>query len=182
MVQRSLDNQIGKSFWHVIFVRQHYERRISEKLTKMGIENILPQTKVMREYKSQRRRVLVPLFPGYLFLKVVPGKRHHVTFLNGVYRFLRVGDEYEQVSETEIDNLKILARDASHQITKEDYLKKGTGVEVIDGPLYGISGFVSGCNGGRILVTVNAIRTSISISVPKKYLKVKEREMALAVR
>lgn len=163
-----------KSYWHVIYVRQKYERAISSRLDELGVENLLPLAKTVRLYKSQKRKVVVPMFPGYVFLKVRPGTRHHVTNLNGVYSFVKIGREFQYVKDWEIENIRILTSnmDNCRDFRSEEYIGRGSFVQVKNGPLSGMRGFVTGTNGGRILVCIESIRTAISISVPQSQVEV----------
>ena len=162
-------NDGTKPYWHVLYVRQKYERTISAKLDELGIENLLPLTKTLRIYKSQRRRVVEPMFPGYLFLNIKPGKRHHVTNLQGVYSFVKIGKEFQKVQDWEIENIRILANNMDHykDLRPEEYIRTGSMIEVQDGPFCGMRGLVTGNNGSRMIVSLDSIRTAISISVPQ---------------
>lgn len=164
-----------KSYWHVIYVRQKYERAISARLDELGVENLLPLTKTVRIYKSQKRKVVVPMFPGYLFLNAYPGKRHHVTNLNGVYGFVKVGQEFQLVKDWEIENIRILTSNMEgySDFRSEEYLRRGSSVEVKNGPLSGMRGLVTGNNGSRILVSIDSIQTAISISVPQDQVEIR---------
>ena len=164
-----------KPYWHVLYVRQKYEKTISARLDELGVEHLLPLTKILREYKSQKRRVIVPMFPGYLFLNVQPGKRHHITNLNGVYSFVKIGQEFQKVQDWEIDNIRILASnmDNYRDLQVEKYIQRGSLIEVKDGPFCGMRGIVTNNNGNRILVSLDSIRTAISISVPQNHVELK---------
>lgn len=164
-----------KPYWHVIYVRQKYEKSISSRLNEMGIENLVPLTKVVREYKSQKRKVVVPMFPGYIFLITHPGKRHHITNLDGVYSFVKIGQEFQRVKDLEIDNIRILTSnmDSCCDFRSEEYIRRGALIEVKDGPLSGMKGVVTGNNGDRILVSIDSIRIAVSISVPQHHIAVR---------
>ncbi|MCE7996672.1 MAG: UpxY family transcription antiterminator [Roseivirga sp.] len=170
-------NQHGgiKPYWHVLYVRQKYEKSISARLNELGVEHILPMTKTLRVYKSQRRRVVVPLFPGYLFLNVQPGKRHHVTNLNGVYSFVKIGQDFQRVKDREIENIRILSSniDYHRDLRSEPYIQTGSFIEITEGPFCGMRGLVTGNNGNRILVTLDSIKTAISISLPQNQVALK---------
>lgn len=164
-----------KPYWHVLYVRQKYEKTVSARLNELGVENILPLTKTLRVYKSQKRRVVVPLFPGYLFLNVHPGKRHHVTNLNGVYSFVKIGQEFQRVQGQEIENIRILADNMEYHrdLRPEEYVRTGSLIEVTEGPFCGMHGLVTGTNGNRIMVTLDSIKTAISISLPQSQVELK---------
>lgn len=172
---KNIDRVNTKPYWQVIYVRQKYERAVSTKLEEIGIENLLPLTKVVREYKSQKRKVIVPMFPGYLFVNAYPGRRHHITNINGVYNFVKIGNDYQRVQDWEIQNIKILTSNMGKysDLRSEEYIRRGTKVEVKEGPLAGMKGQVTGANGNRLLVSIDSIRTSISISVLQDLVEVR---------
>lgn len=168
--------QLNKqAYWQVIYVRQKFEKSISTKLTEMGVEHLLPMTKIVREYRSQKRKVIVPMFPGYLFVNAHPGGRHHITHIDGVYSFVKIGTDYQRVQDWEMKNLSILSTnmDKYEGFRAEEYVRRGSVVEVKEGPLYGMEGRVTGTNGNRLLVSIDSIRTSISISILQELVQVK---------
>ena len=156
-------------YWHALHVRQKYERTISARLDELGIENLLPLTKVLRAYKSQKRRVIVPMFPGYIFLNIQPIKRHQIIHLKGVYGYVKIGREYQRVHDQEIANIRLLVEnmDIYRDMRPEAYIRRGSLIDVTEGPLCGMRGLVTGNTGNRILVSLDSIQTAISISLPQ---------------
>ena len=115
------------------------------------------------------------MFPGYLFLNIQPGKRHHITNINGVYCFVKIGQDFQKVQDWEIENIRILASniDNYRDLRTEEYIAAGSLIEVTEGPFCGMRGLVTGNNGNRILVRLDSIKTAISISVRQNQVELK---------
>ena len=56
--------------WRVLYVRPRWEKKVEDQLTERNIENFLPLREEIRQWTDRKKRVIVPLFPGYLFVHV----------------------------------------------------------------------------------------------------------------
>jgi transcriptional antiterminator RfaH len=160
-------------FWHVCYLRPRSEKIVYKKIEELQIGVFLPLVKSLRVYKTKRKTILLPLFPGYIFVWIASGYRHHITAFSEVYQFIKFKDEYARVSEEEINNLKLLVQNLKEEkeIFSEVAFQKGKNVEVIQGPFSGMKGKMIKRNGKhRIVVELKAISQAISIKVDAKDL------------
>lgn len=161
-------------YWHVVYVRPKSERLANDKLQKKGLETYLPLITTIKKYKSQKKKVIRPLFPGYLFVHMMPGKRHHVTSVSEVYNFIKFDDDFAKVRDEEIKNIQI-ALDQSPpeaiEVCNGKFSRKGRLVEVIGGPFAGVKGKTLGLKSRKVLIQVGAIQSAISIVVSPNHLR-----------
>jgi transcription antitermination factor NusG len=163
-----------QQFWHVCYLKPRSEKKVQEKVKELDFESFLPLVKYHRIYKTSKKSILLPLFPGYLFVKIAPGYRHHLTAIPEVYRFIKFRDEFAKVSDKEIKNLKLLVNNTNdyNEICSEVILQQGMNVEVTEGPFLGIIGKMIKRHGKRrIVVEVASIKQSISVEIDAKCLR-----------
>ena len=56
--------------WYAAYTRSRHEKVVAEELWKKQIESFLPLREVISQWKDRRKKVQLPLFPGYLFVHV----------------------------------------------------------------------------------------------------------------
>lgn len=154
-------------FWHVVYTMPRSEKKVAAKLDELLYCYYLPLTQQEKEYKNRKQRVEKPLFPGYIFVHIKPGFRHHITGIKDVICFVRFNNEYAKVKDEEIDNLKILLanlKDTSGVLVK-DLSKTGQLCEIKFGALKGFKGKIIGRTGNSKL--------KLEISVLNKMVIVK---------
>ena len=92
--QKSLPtNVIGSSVarskrWLVAIVRICHEKKTSERLTKMGIENFLPIQQEVHQWSDRRKVVESVLLPMMVFVHVDPKERKEVLSFSTVSRYM----------------------------------------------------------------------------------------------
>ena len=61
--------------WYVLFVRSNQEKRVADALGGRDVEHFLPCYKSVRQWKDRRVTLEIPLFPGYVFLRLSLAER-----------------------------------------------------------------------------------------------------------
>ena len=118
-------------------------------------------------WSDRKKKVIEPLFPGYIFACVDERGRLDVLKTQGISRCIAFGGSLAVVSQQEIDLLKLLQK-------KPDWLEpvqvlppRGTTVHVQSGPLKGLEGLVLEQRGHvRLVVEIPSIRQSVKVVVP----------------
>lgn len=140
-------------FWHVVYTLPRNEKKVATKLNELSYNYYLPLTRQIREYKNKKQKIEQPIFPGYIFIYIKPGFRHHITNIREVLYFVRFNNEYAKIKEDEINALRILLenlRDTSDLLVK-DLSKSGQSCEIKYGALKGFKGKIIGKNGSSKL-------------------------------
>jgi len=159
--------------WYVARIRSNPQGRSELLLSRDGFEVWFP----MQKHRTPKREtVLVPLFPGYLFIRFAddPDTRLHVLRTTGVISLLgsRRGPglepEPEPLPDRQIESLRLMVTLAPHGIevhpTKET--KAGTPVRVLAGPYRGIEGkFVSVRNRSTIVISMGVLGQDASVLI-----------------
>ena len=61
--------------WYVALVRMHHEKKVSEYLNKVGIENFVPVQKEIHQWSDRRKLVETVLLPMMVFVHADPKER-----------------------------------------------------------------------------------------------------------
>ena len=67
------------------------KRKVAEQLDLRNIEQLLPLYSSMRQWKDRRVRLMRPLFPGYVFVRISLQKRLQVLEVPGIASLVGFG-------------------------------------------------------------------------------------------
>jgi transcription antitermination factor NusG len=153
--------------WYAVQTRPRFEKKVHSTLLNIGLDVFLPLSKQIRRWSDRRALVEVPLFPGYLFARIVPRSANRLLVLraSGVISFVGTHGQGIPIPDSQIENLQILA--ASNVATCEyPFLKLGQRVRIRGGCLEGIEGVLLARDGdSKIVISVDAIQRSLAISM-----------------
>jgi transcription antitermination factor NusG len=130
---------VNQGRWWVLHTRPRAEKALARRLLKHGNSFYLPLYQRRWQSRGRTFRSYVPLFPGYLMLQGDNQIRLQALETNLVVRVLPVEDQ-EQLQVDLARIYRMIAAGVSLQ--PEEQLVPGTPVEIISGPLAGLSGKV----------------------------------------
>lgn len=153
--------------WRVLYVRPRYEKKVEQQLLDAGIEVFLPLHETIRQWSDRKKKVILPLFPGYLFVHVDEKERMRAFEAAGVMKYVHFSGRLAEVRADIIDSLKILIHGAPDSIeTTNDLIPLGTEVRINHGPLAGIKGYIVQYRGGKkVAVVIEAIQQTVMVEV-----------------
>ena len=160
--------EIERLFWYAVYVRSRHEFRVLEYLSYSQIETFLPTVVRVSRWKDRKKLVTFPLFPGYLFVHICPGKDALLSVLKtqGVVKFLsnRPGHP-DPVPNEQISSLKNLVA-LGKDLEPYPYLKEGRRVRIKFGPLAGIEGILTEKRGQHMLVlSIDILQQGASVRI-----------------
>jgi transcription antitermination factor NusG len=109
----------------------------------------------------------MPLFPGYIFVRVTPSVDDRVRVLrtNGVIHFVGARNIGVAIPDNEIDSVQSVVK-SGLPFKPYPHLEIGQRVYVRGGCLDGVQGVLTGVNGDRgLVVSVNLIQRSIAMRI-----------------
>ena len=74
--------------WYVALVRMHHEKKVAERLDKMGIENFVPVQQEVHQWSDRRKVVESVLLPMMVFVHADPKERKEVLSFSTVSRYM----------------------------------------------------------------------------------------------
>ncbi len=156
--------------WFVLELLQRHEKSLAWELHERGIAYYLPMAQRIRRHGGQLRRVVLPLFGGYLF---VAGDRRVEAELRDrqehpeVFDVIHVADQKRLIGE-----LTSLHAALHHNPSLGELIEvpAGSRRRVMAGPLQGIEVIVCQCT-GRTALAVNVLNRAVEIEIDAALLE-----------
>ena len=57
-------------FWYAVYTTSRAEKKVKQRLDESGIENYLPLRTEIRIWSDRKKKVSLPLIPGYIFVRI----------------------------------------------------------------------------------------------------------------
>jgi len=151
--------------WYAVYTRPRNEKKVYEKLQEKGIETFLPLVKRTHQWKDRKKKVDMPLFNSYLFVKIEYKNRFSVLQTNGVVKIINFNGVPAVVPEWQIDSLRRMIT-FPERIRLENYMRPGELVKVINGPFEGMQGTIKHLKGeDRLVISIDGILQSVSVDI-----------------
>jgi len=151
--------------WYAACITPRHEKRVAGFLKQRQIENFLPLYRTVHRWKNGCKAQLeLPLFPGYLFVKIENKQRVRVLEVPGVVSLVGTRTGPIALSETEMEAL----RSGLHLQKAEPFreLAIGQRVRIRSGALAGLTGvLVRNPSGVRVVLRVELIHQSVAVEV-----------------
>jgi transcription antitermination factor NusG len=150
--------------WYAAYIVTRHEKVVAQQLLRRGLETFLPLYRATRRWKNRRAHVELPLFPGYLFLRIGIGDRVRALEVPSVVHIVSVRGEPVAVPDGEIENLRTAMQ--LRTIEPCSYIASGKRIRIKAGPLQGLEGFVVRQNSRtRMIVSVDFIQRSTAVEL-----------------
>ncbi len=151
--------------WYVAHTSANHEKRVTQQLLERSVEHFLPLYDSVRRWKDRRMKLQVPLFPGYVFVRLPLRDRLKVLQIPGVARLISFNGQPAALPDNEIEALRAgLA--AQLRAEPHPYLTVGRRVRVRRGPLEGVEGIlIRKKNAYRVVLSLDVIMRSASVEV-----------------
>ncbi len=166
-IEKSGEETLFVPKWYALYTRCRFEKKMLGELTDRSIEVFLPMREIISRWKDRKKRIWIPLFPGYIFVHHIdtPENRFRILNLPGAVRFVGFEGRANPIPEEQIQYVRKFL-EASIAVDPYPYIQVGTRVEVIAGPLKGIQGILVEKRGRfRFVIQVDLIRQAVSAEI-----------------
>lgn len=163
--------------WYVLRIRSNYDEHVQKGLTSKEFEFLYPTYQEKSKRKDRKKLLTKPVFHGYCFVHVQLTPASHLEILktHGVIDFLKNTNGPLPVEENEINNVRHIL-DYIGQLQQQPRLKKGLRVQIIQGPLTGLTGVIDSIKDPWIQIHVDPIPGAITLEVNPDDLQLLEDE------
>jgi transcription antitermination factor NusG len=156
---------LATAHWYAAYISPRHEKKVFDHLQRRRVESFLPLYEAVHRWKDRRARVELPLFPGYIFVKIPLAARLRVLEVPSVVRLVAFNGQPAALPEQEIDLLRRgLAADV--KAGPHPYLRIGRRVRVTRGAMAGMEGILKrrkDCF--RLVISMELIQRSIAVEV-----------------
>jgi len=149
--------------WYAAYTCARHEKRVAEQLSRRSVEHYFPEYETISRWKDRRVRLSLPLFPGYVFVRVPLCERLRVLTIPSVVRLVGFHGPAALPAE-EIEKL----RDGLGSLhpRPHPFLTAGDRVEIVEGPLQGMEGILLRRKGVfRVVLSLDLIKSSVSVDL-----------------
>src|ERR1700744_1489560 len=130
---------MSEMFWYVAHTRPRCEKKLLQYCEREKLDASLPCYKSAHKYRGKTVVFKKPLFPGYVFLHIPPGRRGTVLQSDNVANLLEISDQDLFVRQL---NEVLRALDTNLEIRLAPTVGEGMRVKIKNGPLRGVEGWV----------------------------------------
>ena len=157
--------------WYALALRSRFEKKAHADLVSRGIESFLPLIEEVHVWSDRKKKVLEPLFRGYLFVRTDLRDRVSILQTQGIIRFVTIGGHLSWIPEKQIDWIRIVIGHPGN-VQRETFLSNGERVRVVGGPFNGVEGIVLRERGStRVVISLECIAQSVSVEVESALLE-----------
>jgi transcription antitermination factor NusG len=154
--------------WYALHTRSRFEQKVHDAISDKSIEVFVPKIQVMSRRKDRRKKILIPLLPGYVFAHFAMDPEIYWNIIKTVGVVRMVGFEGKPVpaNEEEINSLMIL-NGTDRTVQNREYIKKGDQVMIMEGPLKGLIGFYMRHKGqaDKVVVSIELLQRSVEVEL-----------------
>jgi transcription antitermination factor NusG len=154
--------------WYAVHARSRHEEVVLSGLRKKMIETFLPRVEVMSRRKDRRKKILVPLLPGYVFVHtdMNPYQYWDIIKTYGVVRVIGIEGKPVPVKDEEIGSLRVLDG-TDRTVSNQAYIKQGDMVMIMEGALKGLTGYYVKHKGksGKVVVSIELLQRSLAVEI-----------------
>ncbi len=151
--------------WYAAYTSANTEKRVAGQLDVRDVEHFLPLYASLRRWKDRSVRLHVPLFPGYVFVRLALRDRLRVLQIPSVVRLVGFNGLPTALPDEEVE---ILRSGLSQRLRAEPhpFLTVGRRVRIKSGSLQGLEGILLRRKSNlRVVLSIALIHRSIAVDV-----------------
>jgi transcription antitermination factor NusG len=157
--------------WYAARTSAHHEKHVADRFTQRSIEHFLPLYESMRRWKDRRVRLKLPLFPGYIFVRIPLRERLGVLETPGVACLVGFNGKPAAIGDEELESLRC-AVSQSLQLEPHPYLTIGQRVRISAGPLIGRDGILMRRKTSwHVVLSMDLLQRSILVQIDSSSLE-----------
>jgi transcription termination/antitermination protein NusG len=157
--------------WYVVHTRSRHEYKANTGLIQKNLTTFLPEIESWSKQKDRKKKILTPLFPGYIFAEAFSlDNEIKLAILKtaGVVRILGKKENSEPipVPDSIIDAIRRFVNTKTEIFTMQ-FPQDGEPARIMDGPFAGIEGTVVSSNVEKELfvISIDLLQRSVAIKL-----------------
>lgn len=168
-----LDHSNSKR-WYVFYTYPKFERKVHEYLLKDNYESFLPMHWVVRQWSDRKKRLEVPLFPNYIFIKIERNKIFEVLQTPKLISCVTFNKIPAFLKQKEVESIKQIVQN-EYPFEVSTNLNIGDSVVITEGALTGMEGILVEERGNhRFALKIESLQQSVIVNVPSDCIEYAE--------
>ena len=160
--------------WYAVHTKTRQEVVAEQNLQRQGFELYAPKVLLRKRKRDKWTKVVQPLFPRYLFIRVDPDQTSlaPVRSTHGVSGLVRFGHRLLPVPDSVIDYLRQMEDPLTRQHHADHWPHQpGDALDILDGPFAGLTGvFQSVSADDRAALLIELLGRYNSIELPMDFV------------
>lgn len=171
-IENTISTSASERCWYALYTRPRFEQKVDALLKQKELHSFLPQRETIRCWSNNRRRkIKEPLFKSYVFVFADLKERHLSVQTYGVARIVSFNGQPSRIPDEQIQSIYRILENG-YDPEPHQFLDYGDQVEIVSGPLKGLSGFYIEDRGkNKIVISVAAIGRSIAVELKQGQVK-----------
>ncbi len=162
---QELPSSYIEGHWYAAYTCANHEKCVAHQLEERAVEHFLPLYRSVRRWSDRRVQIDLPLFPGYVFVRLALRDRLRVLQIPSVVRLVGFNGLPTALDDEEMEILRSglteRLRAAPHP-----FLTVGRRVRVTAGPFAGLQGVLKRKKSKlRVVVSLSLIQRSIAVDL-----------------
>lgn len=158
--------QVSK-IWYVVYTKPRNEKKVAESLNNLGIESYCPTMVTIRQWSDRRKKVKIPMFNSYVFVKTDQSDYEKIRRNPGVLNFVYWLGKPATVREEEIKAIKRITQDGTEILVESQNIRKGDMVKIKEGPFKGLYGEVEDSTPNRLALYIQQLSCKVLFTYPQ---------------
>jgi len=150
--------------WTAVYTKPRCEKVVNEYCRRHSIACYVPLRRRAKRYQRRTVETFLPMFSGYVFVQLHPEMKTILLESHKVVTVLQIEDTQEDLLIHELNQLQQLEQlQLEEDLIVQPKLIPGTPVQVVVGPLAGLTGIVQHRkNKARVSINVEILGQSVS--------------------
>jgi transcription antitermination factor NusG len=159
------ERAMSQAWWYAGYTCANHEKRVAAELAAREVEHFLPMYSSVRRWKDRRVTLELPLFPGYVFVRLALRDRMRVVQIPSVVRLVGFGGLPTALPDTEMEIMRG-GLSQSLRVEPHPFLAVGRRVRITGGPFAGLEGVLKRKKSSlRVVVSLELIQRSVAVDV-----------------
>ena len=143
IVPVTTDREAHSKRWIAALVQSCLEKRVGERLDKLGVENYIPTQTVIRQWSDRKKKIERVVIPMIVFIHTDEMTERRLRMQTYIRKILSYPGQWKEavIPDAQIDRLKFMLRHAESSVELlGQTLQVGEAIRVARGPLKGWEG------------------------------------------
>jgi len=151
--------------WYAVYTRHQHEKNVARVLESKGLEVFLPLYTAIHRWKDRNKRLLLPLFPCYLFVRNPQELWQPILSTPGVHSVVGFSKRPATIPWVELEAIRrLVGSDLGAE--PHPFLVCGARVRLRAGPLQGIEGLLLRKKTiWKLVVSIEMLQRAVAVEV-----------------
>lgn len=157
--------------WRVVYVKSKAEKKVAERLEQKGFEVFCPLQMQVRQWSDRKKKVYVPYFSSYVFVKLTDKQRLSVLQTPGVVNFVFWLHKPVVIAHAEMAEVQAFFSRYKTKELKVEAIKTGDVVRVNQGVFKTRKGVVFQQTKKNVSLYIEQLGVMLKVVIPKTQIE-----------